>query len=108
MPASSTIVYPVYYRLVVRRDNTWYFTKGDMFVNLFNAPWLQQEDLFSAFDTSMKKVANELRRINDGKQGYYIADILDKKYYYCGTELESVKIKLKELGIGRDEPFVDG
>ena len=46
-----------------------------------------------------------LFRINGGKQGYYIANILDKKYYYCGTEWEDVKIKLKELGIGRDDPI---
>lgn len=103
--SNSTIVYPVYYRLVVRRHNTWHFTKGEPFVNLFNAPWLDQEDLFSAFDTSMKKVANQLRLINNGKEGFYIADIKDKKYYYCGTEWGDVKNKLRELGIGRDDPM---
>lgn len=65
------------------------------------------EDLFSLFDTSMEKIAAELRRINNAKQGYYIANILNKKYYYCGTEWEDVKIKLKELGIGRDDPMAD-
>jgi len=53
----------------------------------------------------MKQVANELRRINNGKQGYYIANILDKKYYYCGSEWEDVKTKLRELGIGRENPI---
>ncbi|TBR56670.1 hypothetical protein B4U84_28835 [Westiellopsis prolifica IICB1] len=47
----------------------------------------------------------ELFRINGGKQGYYIADIQDKKYYYCGTEWEDVKLKLGELGIGRPDPM---
>ena len=53
----------------------------------------------------MKKVANQLRLINNGKEGFYIADIKDKKYYYCGTEWEDVKNKLRELGIGRDDPM---
>ena len=53
----------------------------------------------------MKQVANELRSINGGKQGYYIANILDKKYYYCGTEWKDVKTKFRELGIGRDNPI---
>ncbi|MBD2778015.1 hypothetical protein [Iningainema tapete] len=105
MSKLGTIVYPVYYRLVVRRDNTWYFTKGEPFINWFNAPWLQGEDLFATFGISMKQAANELRQINGGKQGFYIANILDKKYYYCGTEWEDVKAKLKELGIGRLDPM---
>ena len=107
MSINATIVYPVYYRLVVRRNNKWHFTKGEPFVNLFNLPWLEQKDLFSAFNVSMKQVANELRGINGGKEGYYIANILDKKYYYCGSEWEDVKNKLKELGIGRDNPVFD-
>ncbi|AFY57935.1 hypothetical protein Riv7116_5566 [Rivularia sp. PCC 7116] len=106
MSANATIVYPVYYRLIVRRNKSWYFTKGEPFVNLFNVPWLEQEDLFSLFDISMKQVANELRCINGGKQGYYIANILDKKYYYCGSEWQDVKNKLRELGIGKDNPIV--
>jgi hypothetical protein len=53
----------------------------------------------------MKKVAIELFGINGGLQGYYIANILDKKYYYCGTEWSDVKAKLQELGIGRPDPM---
>ncbi len=102
--SDTTIVHPVYYRVIERRGNGWAFSQGEPFVNLFNAPSLSQVDLFHAFGTSMKKVAIELFRINGGKQGYYIANIHEKKYYYCGTEWEDVKIKLRELGIGRPDP----
>lgn len=102
---SDTIVRPVYYRIIQRRGNGWAFKEGEPFINLFNAPLLSQEDIFAAFGTSMKKVAIALFRINGGKQGYYIANILDKQYYYCGMQWEDVKIKLKELGIGRDDPI---
>jgi hypothetical protein len=103
---SDTLVCPIYYQIIHRRDNGWAFKHGKPFINLFNAPNLSCEDEFAAFDTSMKKVAIELFRINGGNQGYYIANLLDKKYYYCGNNWEDVKIKLKELGIGRDDPRV--
>ncbi|AHJ28613.1 hypothetical protein NSP_22810 [Nodularia spumigena CCY9414] len=50
------------------------------------------------------KVLVELFRVNGGKAGLYLADIRDKKYYYCGQKWEDVKGLLRELGIGRDEP----
>ncbi|MBW4666065.1 MAG: hypothetical protein KME60_01135 [Cyanomargarita calcarea GSE-NOS-MK-12-04C] len=104
MPSLGTIVYPVHCRLVVRRRDSWYFTKGDVFVNLFNIPVLEQKDLFACFGTTMKEVANELKIINGGKEGFYIADILEKKYCYCGDSWKDVKIKLQELGITRPDP----
>lgn len=39
------------------------------------------------------------------KNAWYLADILDKKYYYCGTEWLDVKVKLRELGIGKPDPL---
>jgi hypothetical protein len=104
MPSLETIVYPVHYRLVVRRRGSWYFTKGDVFVNLFNIPVLEQKDLFACFGTNMKEVANNLRILNGGKEGFYIADILEKKYYYCGDSWKDVKMKFQELGITRPDP----
>ncbi|NJL11048.1 MAG: hypothetical protein HC908_15200 [Calothrix sp. SM1_7_51] len=55
----------------------------------------------------MKEVANELKIINGGKEGFYLADIQEKKYYYCGREWASVKTKLQELGIGRPESMAN-
>ncbi len=105
MQHSDTIIRPIYYRIVERRGKIWAFKEGKPFVNLFNAPDLDMEDLFTLFDTSMEKIAGELRRINGAQQGYYIADIHEKKYYYCGSEWEDVKLKLRELGIGRPDPM---
>ncbi|BAZ15292.1 hypothetical protein NIES4071_71640 [Calothrix sp. NIES-4071] len=102
---SETIVRPVYYRIIERRGKIWAFKEGQPFVNWFNAPNLEMEDLFSLFDTSMEDISAELRRHFGGQQGYYIANILDKKYYYCGTEWNDVKTKFRELGIGRPDPM---
>jgi len=68
---TDTIVRPVYYRIIERRGKIWAFKEGEPFINLFNAPHLDMEDLFSLFDTSMEKIAAELRRVNGAKQGYY-------------------------------------
>jgi hypothetical protein len=103
MNLNTTIAHPVYYRIVERRGNGWAFKEGEPFINWDNEPILSQQDLFATFNISMKKVAIELFIINGGRQGYYLADILDKKYYYCGTEWLDVKAKLRELGIGRDD-----
>lgn len=105
MLKNDTIIRPIYYQIIERRNKVWAFREGKPFVNLFNAPDLDMEDLFSLFDTSMEKIAAELRYLHNGKQGYYIANILDKKYYYCGTEWDDVKKKLLELGIGQSDRF---
>jgi hypothetical protein len=103
--SNTFVVCPVYYQVIQRRGNGWAFKHGEPFINLFNAPDLSPEEEFAAFGTSMKKVAIELFRINGGQQGYYIANILDKKYYYCGNGWKDVQLKLKELGIGKADPI---
>lgn len=54
----------------------------------------------SAYGISPQQVAIALFRINGGKAGYYLANLRDRHYYYCGSSLEDVKVKLQELGIG--------
>jgi hypothetical protein len=56
------------------------------------------------FGITKNQIVIELFRTGGGKPGYYLANVRDKKYYYCGQDWESVKLTLKELGIGRDEP----
>lgn len=46
------------------------------------------------------------RKINNATHGFYLANILEKKYYYCGTEWEDVERTLREdLGIGALDPY---
>ncbi len=62
-------------------------------------------DLELLYGISKQEVAVNLRKINGGEAGYYLADLRNKKYYYCGTEPEGVRAKLRSLGIGRDDPM---
>jgi hypothetical protein len=66
-------------------------------------PSLCLDDLFATYNTSMREAARQLLKINGGKEGLYLVDIMDKHYYYCGSTVEDVKAKLIELGIGRSQ-----
>lgn len=94
---------PIHLQIYEREGTKWFFHGGNIFYN----PHGISTDLESTLERNgltKIKVLVELFRINGGKHGYYLADIRDKNYYYCGDDWTSVKAKLQELGIGRDEP----
>jgi hypothetical protein len=99
----NAVYYPVFIRLVVRLEDRWRFLKGDPFVNLYNCPRLSLNDLFACFATSLDEVSRELDRINNRQKGFYIANIKDKKYYFCGHNWKDVQSKLFDIGIGVKE-----
>jgi len=57
------------------------------------------------FGLTAEQVIIELFRIDAGRQGYYLANLKDQRYYYCGSNIEDVKNTLQSLGIGRADPF---
>lgn len=94
---------PIHLQIYEREGTKWFFHGGNIFYNPQNI----STDLESTLERNgltKIKVLVELFRINGGKTGLYLADIRDKKYYYCGQKWEDVKGQLRELGIGRDEP----
>jgi hypothetical protein len=97
---TTTIIRPAYYRVIERVDNTWKFRQGKPFYNPDCINGYSQTDIFTDYRLTLKKVAIELFRINGGKSGYYLANLRDRKYYYCGLTLEDVKETLYSLGIG--------
>ncbi len=99
----SAIYSPLYLQIYEREGTRWFFHPGNVFYNAHGISTDLESTLERNGLTKMK-VLVELFRINGGKPGYYLANIRDKNYYYCGDEWASVKAKLRELGIGRDEP----
>jgi hypothetical protein len=99
-----TIVRPAYYRVIQRIDNIWRFREGQPFYNPTHMlSDYHQVDIYQSYSTTMKKVAIALFRINGGKAGFYIANLRDREYYYCGESLSDVKLTLQNLGIGRPD-----
>jgi hypothetical protein len=111
--SENKLIYPACY-WIVRREITekggcWCFSKSKVFYNPLNLPIeggdFNQVNVEALFGTTKAEVVTELFRINGGKLGYYLANLSDKQYYYCGATREDVKVKLRELGIGRPDPM---
>jgi hypothetical protein len=102
-----TIVHPIKYRIIERKitpeKSYWHFLKGKGFYNPLNLP--SEGDIEFMFGTTKKDVVLELFRVNGGKPGYYLADLRNKEYYYCGIVPEDIKKQLRSLGIGREDPI---
>ena len=43
--SDTTIIRPIYYRIIERRGNGWAFKHGKPFINFFNLPLLSDDDL---------------------------------------------------------------
>lgn len=105
-----SIIYPSYF-LTVRRDTkAWYFQHGKVFYsersNTENSPSrLCLENREEQYGLTKEKVVIELFRLQAGKVGYYLINMRDKKYYYCGLNFEDIQKMLHELGIGRVDPL---
>ncbi|MBD2771110.1 hypothetical protein [Iningainema tapete] len=104
---NKKIVYPAYYRIILReitpQGGQWEFIKPKVFFNPLNLPI--PSDIEWASGTTKKKVVTELFRLSMGKPGYYLANLMERKYYYCGSDWEDVRKTLLSLGIGRVDPM---
>lgn len=99
------LVFPYYYRVYERKRTRWFVRDATrVFYNSTNQP-LDLQNVEQQFGLAVEQVVIELFRINGGKSGYYLANLQDKKYYYCGQGWEDIKHKLLELGIGRKDPM---
>jgi len=100
---AERIVYPIYFLPVKKKETAWYFDYGRNFYNRDSIP-VPDCDRESMYGLTKKEIIVELFRIAAGRAGYYLVNMRDKKYYYCGSAWEDIRLKLRELGIGRDEP----
>lgn len=98
----DSIIYPSHYRIFECRAGRWFIKNAEPFCN-FSHPKCQSATSLEGI--TEQAVVIELFRINGGKTGYYLANLKDKKYYYCGNALEDVRTTLLSLGIGRADPL---
>lgn len=76
---------------------------GRVFYNGTNQP-IDLPHIEREFGLSDEQIVIELFRVNGGKAGFYLGNLRDRKYYYCGLKWEDIKTTLLQLGIGRAEP----
>jgi hypothetical protein len=60
---------------------------------------------FSPYGLTVEKVLIRLFQLYAGKQGVYLINLKDQKYYYCGLTGADLKQKLLDIGFGRVDPF---
>ena len=97
----TTIIYPSYFRIFECRNGRWFIKNLEVFVTTTTTNY---EDIKALYGITEGQIVVELFRINAGKSGYYLANIREKKYYYC-IDRDGIKKKLLELGIGREDPI---
>jgi hypothetical protein len=110
---SMELVFPLCWRVINRNIKNgracWSFWRVSVFCNTIDltAPDITKVDIENLFGTTKTKVVTELFRINGGRLGYYLANLIDNQYYYCGETEEDLKTKFLELGVGRIEPNIN-
>ena len=103
--SNSSIIYPDFFRIVERKPEGWLIKKGSVFYKKIPIATIDMADTQLMYGISLEQIITELFRVNGGKLGYYLADLRHRKYYYCGLEREDVRVMLRRLGIGRDDPI---
>lgn len=96
------IIHPARFQIIRREGNSWYFKQGKVFYSANAHESI--EDREQQYGLTKEKIVIELFRLSMGKEGYYLANLADRKYYYCGLELKDVKMTLQRLGIGQADP----
>jgi hypothetical protein len=96
-------ILPDYYRIVECRDDRWYFKKVNPFYTRLPIQ-IDFQDIKLLYGISQQQIVNELFQMKNGEIGFYLVNLRQKRYYYCGTDSKSVKAMLHSLGIGRNEP----
>jgi hypothetical protein len=103
----NDLVHPLHYLIVQRDANTWRFKSGgNVFYNPRNVPVsLDLDALLQRFRLTVGAAMVEMFRLNGGKPGYYLINLREKQYYYCGLDWEGVRATFRSLGIGKEDPM---
>ncbi len=101
------IVMPYHYKVYKRKEAKWFtLDASKVFYNSTNVP-LEMVNTEQKFGLITEQVIIELFRINGGRTGFYLANLRDREYYYCGLELIDMKATLQSLGISRPDPIAN-
>lgn len=96
---------PYHYRVYEREGTRWFVRDATrVFYNATNQ-LLDLQNVEQQFGLTVEQVLIDLFRVNGGKSGFYLANLKDRKYYYCGLAWEDVKTTLRTLGIGQADPL---
>lgn len=99
------LIVPYHYRLYERNGTRWFVNDASAVVYNGTKQPLDLQNVEQEFGLTEDQVVIELFRINGGRSGYYLANLKDREYHYCGLSLQDVKTTLQSLGFGRTDPM---
>ncbi len=96
----DSIFTPGYIQVISREPDGWFQSKPEQVFNLTNREFdsLNKEKYFGLTKT---QILTELFRRYQGKLGYYLVNLAEREYYYCGLTVKDIQEKLYELGINQ-------
>lgn len=95
----SSIICPFHFQIYQHSCDGWTGLRTSRVIYNESNSSVPLDRIAEYFGLTDRKVVIELFRQWGGKEGYYLANLRDRNYYYCGLTLEDVKQKLSDLGI---------
>ena len=89
---------PGYIDIVQKTGDRCMRLKTSAILNTSSKPYDPSEK-YSKFGLTPMSILGELYKRYQGLDGWYLVQMAEKKYYYCGATAEDVNKKLVELGI---------
>ena len=100
----GSIIHPFHYQIYQRESTKWFVMEGaSPFYNSTPTP-MRLEDVAAQFGLTEQQIIINFFRINGGKPGFYLVNLRDKKYHYCGLSWVDIRTTFQSLGIGRADP----
>jgi hypothetical protein len=96
----TILIHPDYYRIFECRKGQWFIKKPKVF---YRNLYVDFNDLELLYGITNNAILDGLETANQGKDGYYIADLKHRKYYYGGTDSDSVDSVFEELEVGHPD-----
>ncbi len=98
------IVFPEYYAILEKTKDGWGFCPSTKFYPYLETapPNPLQKFQMKCLERQLnwKAVLAEIKGRYCGKLGFYLVNLRDREYHYCGTELRDVKTFVQENKIG--------
>lgn len=97
----TAIFVPGYIQVIEKTLDGWFQTKPTSIVNFSDRTFdcLNKEKYYGLTKTQITK---ELFKRYQGKLGYYIVNLNQRQYYYCGLTVKDIQEKLVDLGVLKD------
>jgi hypothetical protein len=101
------IIYPDYICIVEKTGSDWRIKQPQKVfwrAEDSNIP-KKRENREETYGLNYKEMLLSLFRQYLGKIGFYIVNMRDREYYYCGLTQQNIQEKLFDLGITKRDPM---